>query len=88
MTFSFQVSKPNNIKATLAAVKAEVEKYPRGKLTGNERQGSIITTDRVEGEYVVSDSYVTITISKKPFPILPNKFIENEVRKLWNELAV
>ncbi|GHU38129.1 hypothetical protein FACS1894105_11520 [Clostridia bacterium] len=88
MSFSFQVNKPNNIKATLAAVKAEVENYPRGSLTGNEIRGYIVTTDGVEGEYVVSDSNVTITITKKPLSIIPNKLIENEVRKLWNVLAV
>jgi hypothetical protein len=88
MLFSFQVNKPNDIKATLAAVKAEVERYPGGRFTGTERHGFIVTTDGVEGEYAVSDSKVTITITKKPFPLTPTFLIEKEVRKMWNELAV
>ena len=51
------------------------------KLDGDEQRGTLQASG-VVGDYVVGADTIEITIRKKP-AFLPNKVIENEIRKMF-----
>ena len=84
MIFSFKIDRPRDMKSAYAQLKNTVESEG-GRITGNEVQGSIALLG-VEGEYEVDADYIIVSVTKKPSPLLPNRLIENEIRKHFQQL--
>ena len=84
MRFSFKIDKPMDMKSTYSQLRKTIESEG-GSLTGDEVRGCI-TLLGVEGEYEVDASHIVVTITKKPSPLLPNRLIENEIRKHFKDL--
>ena len=82
MIFSFKIDKPKDMKSTYVKLKHELESAG-GTLAGDESNGRI-TLMGIEGEYETDVSHIIITITKKP-PLIPNRLIENEVRRFFND---
>jgi len=64
MPFSFEISKPHNIKNTLLTTKQKII-GGGGAFSGNEISGRF-SGKGVDGVYKVGDSAILITITKKP----------------------
>ena len=84
MAFSFHIEKPNDINATFKKLKEKLEKH-KGTLSGDDSRG-YISSDGVEGSYIVGTDSIEITIHKKPLPIIPNRTVEKEIRRLFNKI--
>ena len=85
MLFSFLLPKPQDIQHTLAAIKQKAVSNG-GKLIGDESSG-IITCRGVEGRYTVGADSIEIAVLKKPSRIMPNAFIEKEIRKIFQSAS-
>jgi len=84
MLFSFKLDKPNNIKATFEKLKHKLTNTG-GKLTGNEKEGTISAAG-IEGRYAVETDSIKITVTKKPSSVIPNKLIENRIRTIFRDI--
>jgi len=84
MIFSFKIDRPRDMKSTYSQLKHTIESEG-GSLSGDNVRGSIVLLG-VEGEYEVDADYIIISITKKPSPLLPNRLIENEIRKHFQQL--
>ena len=80
---SFTVDKPKNFQAAFRELRSFAEKNSAQgvKLDGDEQRGTL-SASGVVGDYVVGQEAIEITIRKKP-AFLPNKMIENEIRKMF-----
>jgi len=85
MLFSFELDKPGDIIATFERLKHKLT-ATGGQLTGNEKEG-LISAVGVKGEYVVNTDTITITVTKKPSPVFPNKLIEKRIRAIFQEIS-
>jgi len=85
MLFSFSLERPDDIKSTFLKLKEELESH-NGKLSGNDVSGSI-SSNGVEGTYVVEEDSIKIKIHKKPL-LFPNSLIENEIRRIFRKVSV
>jgi hypothetical protein len=83
--FEFALRRPENLSATLRNLKYEIEKKD-GKFYGNEAVGTIQLSG-VEGLYETCEDSIKILITKKPSPIIPNKLVENEIRKIYERIC-
>jgi len=83
MPIVFEVEKPNNIGETIRKLKAKLAKEG-GSMSGNEKAGRIESAG-VEGNYVVKDTCIEITITK--CPLLQRLVIEPYVRNIFNEIS-
>ena len=64
MPFSFEISKPHNIKNTLITTRQKIMNSG-GEFSGDEKSGRF-SGRGVDGRYAVGDSEITITITQKP----------------------
>ena len=80
---SFTVDKPGNFQAAFRELRSFADRNSDNgvKLEGDEQRGTLHASG-VVGDYVVGTDTVEITIRKKP-AFLPNKMIENEIRKMF-----
>jgi len=85
MPHKFKLEKPSNIATTFKHLQQKLT-AANGKLTGNEKEGTI-SVEGVEGQYTVMPNAIEITITKKPASIIPSKLIEKQIRKLFNEIC-
>jgi len=85
MLFSFELNKPDNVKAIFEKLKHKLASTG-GKLTGNEKEGTISAAG-IEGGYTVGTDAIKITVTKKPSSIIPNKLIENRIRAIFREIS-
>lgn len=85
-----KIPAPGNLAATLAKVKAKVEKR-EGRLEGDERSGTIITRaftkDDIQGEYSLNETEIIIKITRKP-PLAPSHLIKKEIIEIFKKCAV
>lgn len=82
MPFSFEISKPPNIKSTLISAKQKII-TSGGTFSGDEQSGRF-SGKGVDGIYSAGSSSIKITITKKPmmYPITSVKSaIENYFRE-------
>ena len=81
---SFTVSKPGNFQAAYRELRSFADRNSGNgvSLDGNEQRGTLCASG-VVGDYVVGSETIEITIKKKP-AFLPNKLIENEIRKMFS----
>lgn len=75
--FSIQV---NNVDETVQRVKTEM--LNAGNRFNGDSSCGRFSGSGVEGEYLVKDTTVYITIHKKPF-IASNKLVENKIRQYF-----
>ena len=80
MPFTFILDKPSDVPAAYKLLKEKLASTG-GKISGNINMGTI-SAEGVEGEYVVGEDAVKITITKKPY-ILPNRLVERQIRTLF-----
>jgi len=85
MAYTFNLTKPDNIKLTLERLKTRLA-ATKGKLTGDEEEGTI-SAEGFEGKYMVEADTIEITITKKPLSMLPNKLLEKQIRGIFKEIA-
>ena len=80
---SFTVDKPKNFQSAFRELRSFVDRSSdKGvKLDGDERSGTLFASG-VVGDYVVGSESIEITIRKKP-AMIPNKMVENEIRKMF-----
>ena len=64
MAFSFEISKPRDIKNTLVTTRQKIINSG-GAFSGDEKSGRF-SGRGVDGRYSVGDSAITITITHKP----------------------
>jgi len=83
MSFSFSLTKPADLTATLEMVKREVAGNG-GQFSGDEKSGAIKSPPGVAGTYSVNEHDVTITITKKPF-IATEAAVKKEITALWEK---
>ena len=84
---SFTVDKPKNFQAAFRELRSFAERngVDGVKLEGDEQRGTLQASG-VVGDYVVGAETIEITIRKKP-AFLPNKMIENEIRKMFKMVS-
>ena len=84
---SFSVEKPKNFRAAFRELRSFADKNSDNgvKLDGDEQRGTLQASG-VVGDYVVGAETIEITIRKKP-AFLPNKMIENEIRKMFKMVS-
>ena len=85
MKFSFKIDKPKDIKATFENLRKKITSHG-GRLEGD-NTGGFISSNGVEGEYLVEADFIEITILKKASPLIPNRIIENEIRSIFKKIA-
>ena len=80
---TFIVDKPKNFQAAFRELRSFADRNSAQgvKLDGDEQHGTLQASG-VVGDYVVGADTIEITIRKKP-AFLPNKVIENEIRKMF-----
>lgn len=87
---SIQIAAPGNLAATLAKVRAEVEKE-KGTLVGDEQSGTITSCafakNDIQGEYSLKDGKLIIKIVKKPL-LVPFSMIQKEIVETFQKCAV
>ena len=81
---SFTVDKPRNFQAAFKELRSFADRNNGNgvKLDGNEQRGTLCASG-VVGDYIVGPETIEITIRKKP-AFIPNKMIENEIRKMFS----
>ena len=85
MSFSFRIENPKNISAALKRLGDRLGQH-NGKLSGDDVKG-YITLNGFEGNYAVGSQAIELTVYKKPLPFIPNAMIENEIRKIFQEIS-
>jgi len=85
MLFSFKLDKPDNMKATFEKLQRKLADTG-GKLTGNEKEGTISAAG-IEGRYTVETDAIKIMVTKKPSSVIPNKLIENRIKAIFREIC-
>ena len=81
----FLIDKPKDIKTVFENLQKKIASNG-GKLSGDEASG-IISSNGVEGKYIVGADSIEITITKKASPLIPNRIIENEIRSIFKKIA-
>ena len=79
---SFTVERPKNFQTAFKELRVVAERNSALGITldGDDKRGTLKARG-VVGDYVVGTDTIEITIRKKP-AFLPNKMIENEIRKI------
>lgn len=85
MIFSFKVNSPGDIIATLENLQKKLAQH-KGKFNGDEK-GGFISSNGIDGQYIVKENTIEITVLKKPL-LIPNKVIEKEIKKIFTEVSV
>jgi len=82
MPFSFEISKPQNIKNTLITTKQKII-GSGGAFSGNEHSGRF-SGKGVDGNYKIGESAITITITKKP-ALYPATAVKSAIENYFKE---
>jgi len=85
MSFSFYIERPADVPATLERLKEYIAQHG-GKMYGDDARGAIFINGG-EGVYIVQEDSIKIIVSKKPSILIPNRLVENEIRKIFKEVA-
>jgi len=85
MAFTFYIEKPADVPATLEKLKEHVAQN-KGKIYGDNTRGAIFINGG-EGVYIVQEASIKIIVSKKPSALIPNRMVENEIRKIFREVS-
>ena len=80
MAYTFTITKPQNIRQTLAKTSKTV-RDSGGSFTGDEKEGSF-SGSGVKGIYTVGDA-LSITITDKPL-YAPNSVVEAKIRDYFS----
>ena len=80
MPFSFEISKPQDIKNTLVSTKQKILNSG-GRFSGDEISGRF-SGKGIEGTYKVGDSAIKITITKKP-AIFPTAAVKSAIENYF-----
>ena len=82
MPFSFEISKPQNIKNTLITTRQKIM-AGGGEFSGDEKSGRF-SGRGVDGIYYAGDSAIKITITKKP-PLYPESSVKTAIEDYFRE---
>ena len=66
MPFTFKIEKPKVESKRVFMKLEEMIERENGSISGDHETGTIISSDGVEGSYVVGEEFIEITIYKKP----------------------
>jgi len=85
LKYSFKIDKPKDMKTTFENLRKKIASHG-GKLDGDDASG-FISSNGVEGKYIVKAECIEITILKKALPLIPNRMVEKEIRNIFKDIA-